>query len=172
MKKTETIKIMGMLAAAYPNAKVVTEAQVEVWHECLQDLDTQQTLTATRKHIMESQYYPTIHDIREQIAKINMRTLEPGEAWGQVQKAIKHYGYYRELEALASMDPRAAEAARAIGWQQICHTPSDSLGVLRSQYFKIYDGLSKRDYTKALLPRGMQTDIKAIATQYLEGMTE
>ena len=92
MKKTETIKIMGLLAAAYPSAKAITEAQVEIWHECLQDLEPQEALTAIRAHIMGSQFFPTVHEIREQIAQIRVPQLESGEAWGTVQKAIKHYG--------------------------------------------------------------------------------
>ena len=165
MKKTETIKIMGLLAAAYPSAKAITEAQVEIWHECLQDLEPQEALTAIRAHIMGSQFFPTVHEIREQIAQIRVPQLESGEAWGTVQKAIKHYGYYRELEAYGLMDDRTKEAVKAIGWQQICHTEQSSLGTLRAQFFKIYEGLAKRDHRQALLPEPLRNEIKQLTNK-------
>lgn len=64
MTKSEVIKLLAMLSAAYPNMKEVDKVTVELWYDCLKDIDVKDGLIATRKHIMESPYPPTIADIR------------------------------------------------------------------------------------------------------------
>ena len=64
MTKSEVIKLLAMLSAAYPNMKEVDKVTVEIWYECLKDIDVKDGLIATRKHIMKSPFPPTIADIR------------------------------------------------------------------------------------------------------------
>lgn len=64
MTKSEVIKLLTMLAAAYPNMKEVTELQVRLWYESLKDIPIEVGLANARKHIMTNQYPPTIAEIR------------------------------------------------------------------------------------------------------------
>ncbi len=63
MKKTDVIKLLGMLAAAYPNMKEVDEVMVEVWYSCLKDISVKEGLANARGHIITSPFPPTIADI-------------------------------------------------------------------------------------------------------------
>ena len=63
MTKPEVIKLLAMIAAAYPNMKEVDKATVELWHEYLKDLPLKEGLENVKKHIMTSQFPPTIADI-------------------------------------------------------------------------------------------------------------
>lgn len=63
MTKSEVIKLLTMLAAAYPNMKEVTELQVRLWYESLKDIPVEVGLANARKHIMTSQFPPTIAEI-------------------------------------------------------------------------------------------------------------
>ena len=52
-----------MIAAADPNRKEVDNATVELWDGCLKDLSLKEGLENVKKHIMTSQFPPTIADI-------------------------------------------------------------------------------------------------------------
>lgn len=161
MKKSDTIKILGMLAAAYPNMKEINEIQVEIWHECLKDIDKDAALVAIKKNILESPYPPTIADIRKQVVEVSTpKQLDASEAWGEVMQAIKSYGYYREKEAMESMSPVAARTAKYMGWQEICH--SEKPDVIRGQFLKMYGTVVEREYQERLLPQELKGEMKAL----------
>lgn len=72
MTKSETIKLLAMLSAAYPNMKEINKVQVELWCECLKDISKEEGLKSARKHILDSPFPPTIADIRN--IKVNKKT--------------------------------------------------------------------------------------------------
>ena len=49
MTKSEVIKLLAMLAAAYPNMKEIEAPTVEIWYDCLEDIDSNIALTAIKK---------------------------------------------------------------------------------------------------------------------------
>ncbi len=63
MTESEVIKLLTMIAAAYPNMKAVTKLQVKIWHESLKDIPVKVALANAKKHIMTNQYPPTIAEI-------------------------------------------------------------------------------------------------------------
>lgn len=164
MTKPEVIKLLAMLAAAYPNMKEVNELQVELWYDCLKDIDAKVALSAVKKNILESPFPPAVADIRKQVAEVTTlenERLESAEAWGEVIKAIKHYGYYREKEALESMSPVTAKVAKYMGWQEICH--SEKPDVVRGQFLKMYETVAERERQNRLLPLDFKEEITQIA---------
>src|SRR5690606_10640790 len=113
---------------------------VDLWAEMLADIPFPVVQMAVKKLILESPYPPTIADVRKRVAEIMTPPedqINASEAWGEVMRAIRHYGYYQEAEALASMSPRAAKVARLMGWQEICH--SERPDVVRGQFLKMYE---------------------------------
>lgn len=64
MTESEVIKLLTMIVAAYPNMKAVTKLQVKIWHESLKDVPVEVALANAKKHIMTSQFPPTIAEIR------------------------------------------------------------------------------------------------------------
>lgn len=166
MTKTETVKLLAVISAAYPNMQV-TEATVEIWNELLGDLELNIALTAAKKLILESPYPPTIADIRKRAVEVMTPPedrIDAAEAWGEVQRAIRLYGYYREAEALQSMTPRTAKVVRLMGWREICL--SEDLGVVRGQFMKMYQQTLDREQKGRLLPDALRNDIKKLTERH------
>lgn len=164
MTKPEVIKLLAMIAAAYPNMKEVNEVQINIWYDCLKDVNKDIALASVKKHILESTFPPSVAEIRKQVMEVTTPSnekLDGSTAWGEVLKAIKEYGYYREEEALKSMSPITAKVAKYMGWREICH--SEKLDVVRGQFLKMYEILSNREKQDRLLPLDFKQNMEQIA---------
>lgn len=164
MKKSDVIKLLGMLSAVYPNMSEVNEVMVEIWFESLKDIDVNVALKAIKKNILESPYPPTIADIRKRVVEVvtpKEDKLDASEAWGEVLKAIKTYGYYRESEALESMSNITRKIVKYMGWQEICH--SEKPDVVRGQFLKMFETISKREMESRLLPLDFKEEINRVS---------
>ena len=105
MTKGETAKLLAVLAAAFPRFEV-DDLKVQVWHEMLGDLDYSLASLAIKKLILESTFAPAIAEVRKAVAEIlNPEGMTAAEAWGEVERAIRIYGCYRETEALERCRP-------------------------------------------------------------------
>lgn len=172
MTKAETVKIFAVLTAAYPRFDTFKNKEslrpvVGLWNEMLADIPFSVVELAVKKLILESPYPPTIADVRKRAVEIMTPPedqIDGVEAWGEVMRAIKHYGYYREAEAMESMSPKAAKVAKYMGWQEICH--SEQTGVIRGQFLKMYEIVANRERQDRLLPLDMREEIQRLA----EGM--
>lgn len=159
--KSETSKLLAILAAAYPRFEV-DELKIQVWHEMLSDLDYQIAQMAAKKCISEQKFAPSIAEVRQ--AAVDIMTPDrktAGEAWGEVQRAVGYYGYISEAEALESLSPLVATATRQIGWQQIC--AATEMGVVRGQFMKIYEQVERRENERLLLPEGVRQRVDRLA---------
>lgn len=166
MSKLDVIKLLGMIAVAYPNMKEVDDLTVETWYDCLSDIDLEVALAAVKKNILESPFPPTIADIRKQVADVvtlKEDKLDISEAWGEVVKAMQTHGSYSEIEALKSMNPTTKKVVKYMGWREICL--SENLGVIRGQFLRMYETVAARERQDRLLPESFKKDIKQIAEQ-------
>ena len=172
MKKTETVQLLAVINAAFPNMQV-TEAMVSLWHELLRDLEFNLAKAAVKKLLLESPYPPTIADIRKQVVEIATPPedrIDAAQAWGEVMKAIRFYGYYRQEEALASMSPRTTKVVRYMGWQEIC--TSERPDVVRGQFMKMYETVANREKQERLLPASLRAEIKELVDSMSMKMLE
>jgi len=176
LKKTETVQLLAVINAAFPNMQV-TEAMVSLWHELLGDLEFNLAKAAVKKLLLESPYPPSIADIRKRAAEIITppeERIDASEAWGEVIRAIHRYGYYRQEEALASMSPRTAKVVRYMGWQEICLSEEPS--VIRGQFLKMYNIVTEREKQERLLPASLKEEIQKLtdgmSMKMLEGGKE
>ena len=157
MVKSDVAKILAVIAAAYPRFEV-NELTVQVWHEMLKDIEYSIAQLAIKKLILESTFPPAIAEVRKAVVSITTPGVASGvEAWGEVTKAIKNYGFYRQEDALASMSETTAKVVRYIGWQDICM--AEEAGVIRGQFLKMYEQLASKENTTKLLPVEMQEQI-------------
>lgn len=164
MTKGEVAKLLVVLAASYPKFEV-DDVKVQVWYEMLGDLDYAVASMAVKKIIMQNTFPPAIAEVRKAAAELtNPENLTSSEAWGEVTRAIRNYGYYREGEALASMSPTTAQVVRYMGWREICM--SEDIGVIRGQFLRMYEQIATREQEKQLLSTTMQTEIKKLAKKY------
>jgi hypothetical protein len=164
MTKGEVAKLLVVLAASYPKFEV-DDVKVQVWYEMLGDLDYAVASMAVKKIIMQNTFPPAIAEVRKAVTELmNPEQVTSSEAWGEVTRAIRNYGYYREGEALASMSPITAQLVRYMGWREICM--SEDIGVIRGQFLRMYEQIATREQEKQLLSPTMQTEIKKLAKKY------
>ena len=163
--------MLALVSAAWPTFDV-TDDRVLLWYELLGDVDFGVAQVALKKLMLESNFPPSLAEMRRAIAEVTTpeaERLEAGEAWAQVRQAIRWFGYYRELEALESLSPVIAEAVKAIGWQEICAT--EEAEIVRAQFMRVYESIRKRHMEKALLPKPLQDQIRALgAGQVLKAL--
>ena len=170
MTRAETAKILAVLAASYPKFEV-DDVKVQVWYEMLGDLEYSVVNIAIKKLIMQNTFPPAIAEVRKAVTELmNPEQVTSSEAWGEVTRAIRNYGYYREEEALASMSPITAQLVRYMGWREICM--SEDIGVIRGQFLRMYEQIATREQEKQLLSPTMQTEIKKIADKFNLSMIE
>ena len=164
MTKGEVAKLLVVLAASYPKFEV-DDLKVQVWYEMLGDLDYDVANIAIKKIIMLNTFPPAIAEVRKAAIEISSPMgLTAAEAWGEVIRAIRDYGYYREKEAMASMSPITAQVVRYLGWREICL--SEEPEILRAHFLKMYAQVAAREQIKQLLSPTMQTEIKKFAMKY------
>lgn len=171
MTEKDVIKLFAILTVAYPKFDTYTLGDLEkakpvvkLWAEMLADIPYEAAEAAVKKFILESPYPPTIADIRREVAEILQDpadNVDAATAWGEVVRALNHYGYYRPEEALASMSPRTAKIVRLMGWQNICM--SENPAVIRGQFIKMYEIYTQRGKQEALLPPNLKQTILQIA---------
>ena len=112
MNREETLAIMGVLKAAYPNyykdmKRGDAEGIVELWHSMFADDPAQIVAAAVKAHIASDVkgFPPHIGAIKTAIVKLTKPPeleLSEMEAWGLVRRAISNgiYGSVKEFDAL------------------------------------------------------------------------
>lgn len=164
--ENETARILAIIAAAYPRFQVDSEGlTLNVWYEMLGDIDYKVAQLAVQKLILESPYPPAIADVRKRAVEVITPAedrIDAATAWGEVQRAISIYGYYRPEEALKTMRPRTAQVVKYLNWEEIC--TCEDLGVIRGQFIKMYDQIAEREEKELLLPAKLKQDMARIGS--------
>ena len=118
MNREETLAIMGVLKAAYPNyyrdmKRVDAEGVVELWHTMFEDDPAQIVAAAVKAHIASDAkgFPPHIGAIKQAIVELTKPTeleLSEMEAWGLVRRAVSNgiYGSQKEFDALPPLVQR------------------------------------------------------------------
>ena len=144
--------IRASIKSAYPTFNVMPDQySIRMWYRMLGDLDYKLCETALMELFATHTYPPQISEIREKCAEYTVPHLkDQGEAWGEVQKAISQYGYYRQEEALESLTPIVREAVKRLGFREICL--DENQDAVRAHFFKIYSNLIESKTNDAKLP--------------------
>ena len=116
---------------------------------------------ALQRLIAISKFPPTIAEMRESIAAVQCPTLpDAGDAWGEVNDAIRNYGYYRQAEALTSMREPVRLAVQRMGWRDSCMSENGMAD--RAHFLRIYESMEKRTREQNLLPAALKETIAKI----------
>lgn len=150
--EAEIAKLVGVMAAGYPNTKVL-EMTIEVYISMLKDIPLDVLTLSVQQCMAESEFMPTIAKIRKKaLALTNPVAPEPLEAWGIVLKEIQRRGFYRSPEF---KNPIIAKAVDCIGWQSFCS--SENPVADRAHFAKVYEGLLRQAIDDArMLPPARQ----------------
>lgn len=150
--ETEILKLIGVMAAGYPNTQVSPET-FKVYLSLLKDIPLDLLTTSVQQCMAESEFLPTVAKIREKALTLSSPVApEPLEAWGIVQKEISRVGAYRSP---VFADPIIAKAVDCIGWQTLCM--SENQVADRAHFAKVYEGLLRQaENDRRMLPAARQ----------------
>ena len=166
MTQKKVAYLLSILRAAYPRfyydvSPEDLKISVETWAAMLSDTSLEVATIALQRLIATSKFPPTIAEMRESISAVIHPTLpDSGDAWGEVIRAINHYGYYRPEEALASMREPVRLAVKRMGWRDLCMSENGMAD--RAHFLRIYETMEKRTKEDNLLPAPLKDAIAMI----------
>lgn len=146
MTRDETIKILMVIQAAYPNYKPQDKTvAVNVWTEMLSDIPYEKVSTAVKAYIQTdtSGFAPSVGDVREKVRNIFAKKDELNEtaAWSLVWKAIRNSGYHAEEEfaKLPSVVQRAVHSPEQLReWALLENIDGKTVTVLQSDFQRTF----------------------------------
>lgn len=171
MNRTETIKIMAVLRAAYPQyyakqSQDDLQGIVNLWAEMFAD-DSYQTVAMAVKALIKtrvSTFPPGIGEITEMIAKITMpEEMTELEAWAIVAEALRNsaYGSREEFEKLPPVIQKiVGSPAQLHDWSQM---DSDTVNsVVASNFQRSYKARAKNEREYMALPSSVKSFMAAL----------
>lgn len=161
----EEFKVLAKaMKAVYASERFLPDADaLRVWYSMLKDLEYAPTQAAIQKYMSTNKFPPTIAEIRGMVNTIQTgEQPDWGEAWHEVGRAIRRYGYVREREALEMLPPLARAAAERIGWKDIC--ASENPEAIRAQFRQVYETVSRRDFETRQIPPALRNTIQGMLT--------
>lgn len=148
MTHNESIKILAVLTAAYPQVEIQEET-IEIYTKFLLDLPYEAGQAAALEVIARSKWFPSIAELRQAAVGMLPKNDVPnsGEAWGEVVRQLHSVGYYGRP---SFSHPAVAKAVKAIGWYELCVSENPTAD--RAHFLRIYEGYREREVNKALQP--------------------
>ncbi|MBR0463476.1 MAG: hypothetical protein IJJ23_03730 [Clostridia bacterium] len=166
MTRNETIQLLALLTISYPRfAFEANEQTVSIWHDMLKDLPGEAVILASKRMISTLKFPPTIADIREAVASSVQDargTVNAGEAWRKVTKAISDYGYYQPDLARAYLGEDVWRAVEYIGgWADLC-TSEEPITVRSAQFERRYTAMVQQQGEAIQIPSEVRDAMKRL----------
>ncbi len=141
MTKAEVAKLVAVMVAAFPNAKVTADTS-SVYERMLADLDYPVANAAVERLLATCKFMPTVAEIREAGLTLHSGEIAAGgEAWGSVLDAIGAQGVYRLPGTdFGFRDPVTARCVSALGWEELCNSENQTAD--RARFIELYDKLA------------------------------
>ena len=172
----ETLAIMSVLKAAYPNyykdmKRSEAESIVSLWAEMFKDEPAELVAVAVKAHIANDKkgFPPHIGAIKDAIIKITQPTeMTEIEAWALVQKACRNaiYGAAEEYKKLPEVLQRLVGSPQQLKeWAMMDADVVHS--VVASNFQRSYKVRAASEREVLALP----SDVRQVVAQLAEGMT-
>ena len=163
MTREETIKILMLVQAGYPNYKPQDKTvTVDFWNEMLADYSYQQISQALKTYITTdtSGFAPSIGQLIDKVKMIEQpQELTEMEAWALVSRALRngYYGAEQEFAKLPQLVQKTVGQPSQLKYWAV--TDQDSIeNVVQSNFMRSYRVVVAREKETAKLP----TEIKAL----------
>ena len=162
-KQLTVAKALKLVAMDYDDM-IIDQDVIEHWEEMLSDIPDELILAAVKVVKLKSQFRPKIAEIRQAaLALLNPETeIDAGQAWGMVLKAIRRFGYSQESQAMAALPPTVANAARRVGWMDLCNGEEMHS---RAHFLKMFEGMQEREKQIGVLPPALQSHFRQAALE-------
>lgn len=136
MNLEEFKKIMYVLQEYYN--ETISPVKMKLYYENLQDM-TEEDLKKVMKYIVRSERrFPTIADIRKAHIDIKSGVEDADEEWGEVLKAVRTYGYYKQDEFLESLKPKTRHVVERLGAERLLTMESQNVPMERKAFIDLY----------------------------------
>lgn len=159
----EQFKILckGM-KAVYTQESFLPDADAfNIWFSLLGDLEYPVLNAAIQKHMLTNKFPPTIAELREAATTIRAGDIPDwGEGWEKVLQAIRRFGYYRETEAVATLDEITRSCVKRLGWRNLCTSENNNHD--RANFRMIYEQMQERTRKEKILPIALSNTIKQL----------
>lgn len=149
MKRDETIQILMLVQAAYPNYKPHDKTvTVNLWNKMLSDYEYNQVCAAVEAYILTGNGFPpSIGDIVDKLQMVfGEAEYSDVEAWELVWKAISNSGYHaeEEFEKLPEIAKKVVGSPGQLRQWALSEVRDDTISVWRSNFLKQYRTESQR----------------------------
>lgn len=150
------------MKAVYTQETFLPDANAfNIWFALLGDLEYTVLNAAIQKYMLTNKFPPTIADLRELATTICAGEIPDwGEGWEKVLHAIRRFGFYRESEALQTMDELTQTCVKRLGWRNLCMSENNNHD--RANFRMIYEQLAERTKKEAVLPISLNNTIKQL----------
>lgn len=171
MTREETVKLMMMIQAAYPNYKPAEKSiTVNMWHLMFEGYDFNLVQMGLQAYITSdtSGFAPSIGQIMNKIRMIDVenapKSLSETEAWSLVSRALRNSAYHSSEE----FEKLPEEVKKAVGSPHMLETwakdENYNESVVSSNFMRSYKQIVKRNEEYMALPSDVRKVIE-IATQ-------
>lgn len=157
MTRPEFLRVILYLEAGM--GLKLPDARQEVYFDTLGDLPLEALQLAAQRVLLEHRWstFPTIAELREaavQATHGRVKEITAAEAWDMAWRAVGRID--PEIDgsidrACKGLPPIVVEAMKGLGIVDLCYG-KEPVGVLRGQFLKMFEQLSARDRSLALLP--------------------
>ena len=152
MERTDALKIVAMLTAAYPAWRPTRET-VELYAEMIQSLPKEAVQQAVMGIIRNDQreFAPPVSLIIRgatncALERVDRPALSVEDAWLLVERAIRDRGYYQGAGGLGG-NAAVRRAVEAIGWQNIC--VDENIAATRAHFFRLFERFQENEVRTA-----------------------
>lgn len=146
-----------MIQSLYPNQLKNSEdtnfdLTAKLWQRIFADEPFSECTRALMEYAILNKFMPHPSDLKEIVVKFrNPEAFKPAqEAWEEINKAIRRFGYYRQSEAFKTFDPKMKRVVKAVGWANLCH--SERLDSLKRSFFDMWNSINTAEQVSLKLP--------------------
>lgn len=172
MTRNETIQLLTLLSSNYKSIdeklkdRDKAKMLLEIWHECLHDIDFNLCMIAVKKAIISSSFPPTIHDIRAAATSIVKPAAEDKTAieyWNEAYKMIRKGSYMTDEEFNKHSEVVKTFFGSVAQVKELAQTDADVVNsVTKGQFLKQIDVIQAREKEMELLPAAMRETINQL----------
>lgn len=167
MNQQTIIKAITLLKSNYQNAlkdytKEDMQLMINAWLEFFKDTSINEFELAIKNIINKSDYFPTISQIKKEIANIKTNNIPSAEdEWEEVIRTIHKFGSYRQQEAMEHLKDYTAYIVRHIGYQNICMSEDNTWN--KKEFIAEYNQM--KDKENELIQIGKLMDLKMLSNE-------
>lgn len=150
MTRDEFMLFAAALRTYYPREQIFqSEQSLELWFDMLNDIPIETAQTVLKAWVATQKWSPTIAELREQCAELTKgKRPDWGDAWENVMRLIRRYGYMREDRILAELDDTTREVVVIMGLQELAATETADNAFRRREFAELYN--SRMGHRKTL----------------------